>query len=126
MQHGAFSLCFSSSPLVRNERLARRGASAGLLTLGGADPRLSTETAMVYTRSGAPSQGRYFGVEIRHMYLLSPAANASVSRRRPPRVLRVDVSEYDLNRYQVIVDSGSTNTYLTSKESVEGTCRAPS
>lgn len=114
MEHGAFSLCFSSSPLIRDERLARRGASAGLLTLGGADPRLSTETAMVYTRNGAPPQEGYFGVEIRHVYLMSPA-HASASRSRPPKVLRLDKSENDLNRYQVIVDSGSTNTYLTSK-----------
>jgi hypothetical protein len=117
MERGAFSLCFSFSPLIRSERLARRGASAGLLTLGGADPRLNTETDMVYTRSGAPSRDRYFGVEIRHMYLLSPtnATTSSTSRSRPPKVLRLEVSEYDLNRYQVIVDSGSTNTYLTSK-----------
>ncbi len=117
-----FSLCYSRRPLSLD---LRSGVESGAMTLGGSDP-LWHDTPMVYASNVTPKDG-WYNVRITAMFLRTNgwtpsgaigAADAMSTTVSDPiagaRYLRVRSSEDDLNGgiAGVIVDSGTTDTYL--------------
>jgi Eukaryotic aspartyl protease len=97
----SFSLCFSRPQAVDVE--------AGALTLGGSDRRLH-QSDMVF----APLQKQgnaFYTVILRKMYLRSGHPRTANATDYQYRLLKV--KELALNRGQVIVDSGTTDTYFS-------------
>jgi Eukaryotic aspartyl protease len=104
----AFSLCFS-----RQVEAEESGTEAGAMSLGGADTRLH-ETPLVYSTTSESSSG-FFVVHITKMYLRAGGGGLSALSKDPSlKVIQLNVSEYDLNSGEVIVDSGTTDTYFPS------------
>lgn len=102
-----FSLCFSRPPAAK-----RTGTEAGALTLGGYDDRLH-KSPMVYT-SNAKGKGGFFGVHVKKAFLRHGDGGESAMSTDPnAKLVDLGVSETDLNRGGVIVDSGTTDTYWT-------------
>lgn len=103
----AFSLCFSRSPSADRE-----GTEAGAMSMGGTDKRLH-ETPMVYSSTGGRGLG-FYGVHVRKAYLREAAGGeSSLSAIKDPNVKQLDINEAALNRGQIIVDSGTTDTYMS-------------
>jgi Eukaryotic aspartyl protease len=97
----SFSLCFSRPQAVDVE--------AGALTLGGSDRRLH-QSDMVF----APLQKQgnaFYTVVLRKMHLRSGHPRTANATDYQYRLLKV--KELALNRGQVIVDSGTTDTYFS-------------
>jgi hypothetical protein len=92
-----FSLCFSHADSV-----SRTGSSAGLMTLGGFDSRLHTSN-IAYAQN--MEQSGWFTVSIRAFYLHDKATQTTVP---------LEMDMVDFNRGGVIVDSGTTDSYLSS------------
>jgi hypothetical protein len=105
----AFSLCFSRQPVASKE-----GTGAGVMTLGGSDPRLHT-TQMVHANQ--PNDSGWFTVRIRAVYLRTGGGESVLSGSEEAKVEKVlGITEDNLNGGGgVIVDSGTTDTYLTSR-----------
>jgi len=105
-----FSLCFS-----RQDFTSKDGTRAGAMTLGGVDPRLHNVSPMVYAKN-THSNG-FYGVRLRAVYLRAGgglSAQTTVDDMSS-RMHRLEVSEDSLNSGKVIVDSGTTDTYMTSR-----------
>lgn len=101
-----FSLCFSR-PLGAE----KTGTEAGAMTLGGVDDRLH-ESPMVFT--SRTNKSGFYNVHIRKIYLRHGDGGESAHSSDPSaKVVYLDVSETQLNSGKVIVDSGTTDTYLT-------------
>ena len=101
----SFSLCFT-----RAEDAAKEGSIAGALTMGGTDERLHS-APMVYA-FGFPTKGVMHGVSIRKIYVMeSGQYEASEATLENTQV--VDIQTSFLNSGSVIVDSGTTDTYMT-------------
>lgn len=99
LEQAAFSLCFSKPGHVE-----RTGTAAGAMVLGGSDTRLHG-TKMVFAKQMA-NNGKYV-VHLEKVYLQDAETG---------ELNDVQITEEDLNnRGEVIVDSGTTGTYLTSK-----------
>jgi hypothetical protein len=98
-----FSLCFSRSPTA-----SREGTGAGAMTLGGKDERLH-DTSMVYATT-SESRG-FYNVHVRNIYLRAGGGESALSTDANAKIVKLSVSESDLNRGDVIVDSGTTDTY---------------
>lgn len=102
-----FSLCFS-----RQDEAEREGTGAGAMTLGGVDPRLHT-TPMVFAKNTKGSG--FYAVHVKAVYLREGGGvSAQVTQDDMARLHKLDVSENTLNNGNVIVDSGTTDTYFTS------------
>eukprot|EP00957_Ditylum_brightwellii_P058272 4418430-Ditylum_brightwellii.AAC.1 len=101
-----FSLCFSKQPEASKE-----GTLAGTLTMGGVDPRLH-ETPMVYAKN-LHATG-FYTVRLRNIYLREGGGQTALSEDLL-KVRRISISENDLNSGEVIVDSGTTDTYFVSR-----------
>jgi hypothetical protein len=109
MPNQQFSLCFSRQPTADED-----GTEAGAMTLGGTDTRLHS-TEMVYT-SNKKSNGGFFNVHVRKVYLREGGGGESSLSSNPDlKVVKLDVGEADLNQGNVIVDSGTTDTYFNRK-----------
>mmetsp|Transcript_6990 Transcript_6990/g.10214 ORF Transcript_6990/g.10214 Transcript_6990/m.10214 type:complete len:478 (+) Transcript_6990:146-1579(+) len=106
LRNKAFSLCFSRQKVV--EIIA---SEAGVLTLGGNDPRLHS-TSMVYADL-VPHYSGYFQVHVKKIYLRSGGGESVESTSNSASIEHVDVTEKRLNKGGVIIDSGTTFTYLT-------------
>mmetsp|Transcript_17304 Transcript_17304/g.28740 ORF Transcript_17304/g.28740 Transcript_17304/m.28740 type:complete len:475 (-) Transcript_17304:93-1517(-) len=102
----AFSLCFSRQPVASKE-----GTGAGVMTLGGTDTRLHT-TQMVYANQ--PKDNGWFTVRMKAMYLRSGGGESVQSNKDSSKLQKVVIAEDKLNSGDVIVDSGTTDTYLSS------------
>lgn len=127
-----FSLCYDRQPISKN---LDHGLGSGTLTLGGSDPLLHN-TPMVYASNITPDEG-WYKVRITAMFLrtnggtlLSVSSLTSIDTTTTtmtatdgvatdimPRYLRVHATEDDLNggsdpQQGVIIDSGTTDTYL--------------
>jgi hypothetical protein len=105
-----FSLCFS-----RQDFTSKDGTRAGAMTLGGVDPRLHNVSPMVFAKN-THSNG-FYGVRLRAVYLRAGgglSAQTTVDDMSS-RMHRLEVSEDSLNSGKVIVDSGTTDTYMTSR-----------
>ena len=106
MNNQQFSLCFSRQPTADRE-----GTEAGAMTLGGSDTRLHTSD-MVYT-SNKESTGGFFNVHVRKVYLREGGGgDSSISTNTKLKVIKLDVGETQLNQGNIIVDSGTTDTYF--------------
>jgi len=107
--HGAisdrrFSLCFT-----KEDNVEKDGTVAGALTMGGTDTNLH-QTPMVFSK-GFVSGSNMHGVTIRKLYFMKAgeyrAVNATVAN-----TVALNVAPDLLNKGNVIVDSGTTDTYL--------------
>lgn len=105
IDHRSFSLCF-----VRGEDAAKGGTVAGALTIGGTDTKLH-EGDMVYAK-GLKTKGVMHGVKIRKIHLMK-SGEYGVQDAVPENTVTVQAAEDLLNSGSVIVDSGTTDTYLT-------------
>uniref|UniRef100_A0A7S1C248 Peptidase A1 domain-containing protein n=1 Tax=Corethron hystrix TaxID=216773 RepID=A0A7S1C248_9STRA len=107
----SFSLCFSRESQTDKEN----GVHAGLMTLGGVEPSLHWGP-MVYARE--LNHGGWFGVKIMNIFLreggdpLTPLSSNPQEKLDEPKIVHVQVSVSELNRRTIIVDSGTTITYL--------------
>ena len=110
MDEKKFSLCFSRQPTAD-----RKGTEAGALTLGGTDTRLH-DSEMVYTEKASGGRAGFFSTKIRKAYLRDGTAgerSRSIHKDQTTGVAEIDISYAALNSGGVIVDSGTTDTYLT-------------
>lgn len=104
-----FSLCFSRQPVADQD-----GTESGAMTLGGTDNRLHS-TGMVYT-SNKKSDGGFFNVHVRKVYLREGGGGESSLSSNPNlKIVKLEVGESDLNQGNVIVDSGTTDTYFNRR-----------
>jgi hypothetical protein len=109
-----FSLCFSRQPTAD-----RKGTEAGAMTMGGYDSRLHDKSDLVYATIDHSGSG-FYSVHVRKMYLRAGGGGDSASSFDDSLdLVALDVSETDLNRGQVIVDSGTTDTYFTRRIATE-------
>jgi hypothetical protein len=105
-----FSLCFSRQPTSE-----RKGTEAGAMTMGGYDTRLHDKSNLVYATTDHSSSG-FYSVHVRKMYLRAGGGgDSATSTDDSLKLVPVEVSETDLNRGQVIVDSGTTDSYFNSR-----------
>ena len=123
-----FSLCYDRQPISKN---LDHGLGSGTLTLGGSDPLLHN-TPMVYASNITPDGG-WYKVKITAMFLRTNGGTllsvSHITRSDTtmtatdgvaidvPQYLRVHATEDDLNggsdpQQGVIIDSGTTDTYL--------------
>ena len=109
----SFSLCFTRQPTAD-----RDGTEAGAMTMGGFDERLHT-SKMVYS-SNRGAGGGFFNVRIKKVYLRHGSGGESARATDPAaQLLALNVGEDELNHGNVIVDSGTTDTYFTRRISSE-------
>lgn len=115
MSEKSFSLCFTRQPTA-----SREGTEAGALTLGGTDDRFHM-TPMVYARNVKPSSG-YFTVNLKNIYLQEgggESAGTSSAQEGQYAIHALEVDPAILQKansgHSVIVDSGTTMTYLDKK-----------
>jgi len=92
-----FTLCFSHADSV-----TRTGSDAGTMTLGGFDSRLHT-SKIAYAQN-IESSG-WFTVSVRALYLHDKSTQTTI---------QLEVDMMDFNRGGIIVDSGTTDTYLST------------
>lgn len=105
-----FSLCFS-----RQDLTSKDGTRAGAMTLGGVDPRLHNISPMVFAKNTKDTG--FYGVHLRAVYLRAGgglSAQTTVDDMSS-RMHRLEISEETLNSGKVIVDSGTTDTYMSSR-----------
>ena len=102
-----FSLCFS-----RSNEAEREGTGAGAMTLGGVDPRLHM-SPMVFAKN-VKSSG-FYAVRLKSVYLRAEGGiSAQTTSGDMSKMHKLSIDETALNRGNVIVDSGTTDTYFTS------------
>ena len=109
-----FSLCFTRQPTA-----ASTGTEAGAMTMGGFDERLHT-SPMIYTKRQGGGSGGFYNVRVRKVYLRH-GSGGEASKATDPNalVITLNVDEDTLNHGNVIVDSGTTDTYFTRRISSE-------
>jgi hypothetical protein len=107
IEQQAFSLCFA-----RPNHVDRAGTIAGAMVMGGTDTRLHT-TPMAYAQQMA--RGGKYVVRLEKVYLQSAVSDDAKNKQSAASQLHnIQIFEEDLNGGgQVIVDSGTTSTYLT-------------
>mmetsp|Transcript_1862 Transcript_1862/g.3560 ORF Transcript_1862/g.3560 Transcript_1862/m.3560 type:complete len:643 (-) Transcript_1862:684-2612(-) len=100
-----FSLCFSRS----NEGNVD-STGAGAMTLGGVDPRLHM-TPMVFAKNVMKSG--FYAVHLKAVYLREGGGvSAQTTQSGMGKMHKLGLSEAQLNSGNVIVDSGTTDTYM--------------
>mmetsp|Transcript_13518 Transcript_13518/g.16387 ORF Transcript_13518/g.16387 Transcript_13518/m.16387 type:complete len:802 (+) Transcript_13518:145-2550(+) len=117
IQNKMFSLCFSNS----NEQISKDGTVAGTVSLGGSDTRLH-QTPMVYAENDT-SNG-WYTVYVKGIYL-QLKKNKDVDDGKEVKVaeikqnyseiydtVKLDLDIPKLNSRGIILDSGTTHTYL--------------
>lgn len=112
----SFSLCFTRPRLSK-----RSGTPAGALTFGGTDTRLHN-VPMVYTSvsttqdSSTDAGGaNFFGVRLQKVYLYQPehgTRNQNNRNKNLKQYMPLEISEEYLNDGNVIIDSGTTDSYF--------------
>ncbi|KAI2510032.1 peptidase [Fragilaria crotonensis] len=109
-----FSLCFTRQPTA-----ASTGTEAGAMTMGGYEERLHT-SPMIYTKRQGGGSGGFYNVRVRKVYLRH-GSGGEASKATDPKaeVIRLNVDEDTLNHGNVIVDSGTTDTYFTRRIATE-------
>lgn len=99
-----FSMCF-----WRQDNAEREGTEAGALTFGGVDKRLHA-SPMVFAANKNGSG--FYAVHLKAIYLRE-GGGQSAQVDDMSKMHRLDISENSLNRGNVIVDSGTTDSYFT-------------
>lgn len=97
-----FSLCFS-----RHDYVDPKGTPAGAMTIGGYDTSLH-KSPMVFAKDVSHSQG-FYTVRLKGISLRKPSLEVEM--------VTLPLTESQLNRHGVIVDSGTTDTYFMSSVS---------
>jgi len=98
-----FSLCYS-----RQDVVDPKGTESGAFTLGGSDERVR-KTPQVWT--GGTGSGGFYSVKLRKMYLREGNSGPSAKSTNPDaKVIPINISSL---KGQVIVDSGTTDTYFS-------------
>jgi hypothetical protein len=106
IQSRAFSMCYS-----RPVDADRSGTEAGAMTLGGSDERLH-DTDLVF--ASLQKGSAFFAIHLRKMYLREGGGGDSALPTKSNLKYRyLAIGETQLNQGQVIVDSGTTDTYFT-------------
>jgi len=107
LQKRKFALCYSR-PLTS----AQEGAQGGALSFGGPNTGLHT-SPMVYSRLEKGRVG-LFSVRMRKVYLRQGAeGDSATSTDSGATVTSLNVSQDKLNSGGIIIDSGTTDTFLT-------------
>eukprot|EP00584_Thalassiosira_punctigera_P019143 CAMPEP_0172572994 /NCGR_PEP_ID=MMETSP1067-20121228/135963_1 /TAXON_ID=265564 ORGANISM="Thalassiosira punctigera, Strain Tpunct2005C2" /NCGR_SAMPLE_ID=MMETSP1067 /ASSEMBLY_ACC=CAM_ASM_000444 /LENGTH=757 /DNA_ID=CAMNT_0013365585 /DNA_START=1130 /DNA_END=3403 /DNA_ORIENTATION=- len=102
-----FSLCFS-----RSNDAEKDGTGAGAMTLGGVDTRLH-KSPMVFAKNVKGSG--FYAVHLKAVYLREEGGvSAQTTQGDMGKMHNLGLSESQLNRGNVIVDSGTTDTYFSS------------
>ena len=105
IEHNMFAMCFR-----RELGTSKRGVTAGSMTLGGYSSTLDT-SPVVYAKNMA-SLG-WFTVYVKNIYVRTGGGQSAFNRDKSRRTIRVRVDPAKLNSGKgVIVDSGTTDTYL--------------
>jgi len=108
-----FSLCYT-----RPDHASREGTEAGAITLGGSDSRLH-KNPMVYstivgTSTDSGKKSGYYDVYVREMYLRDGSGGTGVTSTDENAVVVKLHNSREMNEEGgVIVDSGTTDTYLS-------------
>jgi len=105
-----FSLCFSRQPTA-----TREGTEAGALTLGGVDPRMANENSPMVWSTFSKSGGGFYAVHLRKFYLREGGAGDSALTAGGVKVVPLNYDEKTLNAGNVIVDSGTTDSYFSRR-----------
>jgi len=113
MAKKSFSLCFARHPTA-----SREGTEAGAMTLGGTDGRFHM-TPMRYARNVKASSG-YFTVNLKNIYLREGGGeSAGTNDDNEGNIHPVEIDPQVLKKansgHSVIVDSGTTMTYLDNR-----------
>jgi hypothetical protein len=102
----AFSLCFT-----REEDARRSGTEAGAMTFGGTDTRLHS-IDMVYSATNLDGAG-FFSVQLHKIYLRHGGLDDdSILATDYGNVVPLHISESLMNAGQIIIDSGTTDSYF--------------
>eukprot|EP00542_Grammatophora_oceanica_P012420 CAMPEP_0194041356 /NCGR_PEP_ID=MMETSP0009_2-20130614/13276_1 /TAXON_ID=210454 /ORGANISM="Grammatophora oceanica, Strain CCMP 410" /LENGTH=605 /DNA_ID=CAMNT_0038684837 /DNA_START=75 /DNA_END=1892 /DNA_ORIENTATION=+ len=107
MEEEKFSLCFT-----RASSAEKKGTSAGAMTIGGTDDRLH-ETKMVFAEQ--THKHGWFTVRLTSVYLRTGGGITAVSDSDEAAYEKVKIDSTKLNNGEVIIDSGTTDTYLTTR-----------
>lgn len=108
MQDELFSLCYAKQP-----HAYRNGTGAGAMTLGGSDDRLHVHP-MVFSKH-EDVWGRNYGVLLRKIHLRQGGGGDSARSSTPNlQITTLNVTAEVLNEGNVIIESGTTDTYMTS------------
>ena len=100
-----FSLCFS-----RSDDAEREGTGAGAITLGGVDTRLH-QSPMVFAKNTKGSG--FYSVHLKAVFLRAGGGmSAQTTKSDADRLHKIPLSEDQLNNGNVIVDSGTTDSYF--------------
>jgi hypothetical protein len=107
----AFALCFARQPTA-----SREGTEAGAFTLGGFDERLHNEgSSVLYTPFNKNERG-IFDVDVKGIYLRKGGGgDSALSTNASLPIMSLGLSEAELNSGRVLIDSGTTDTYLPRK-----------
>lgn len=98
----AFSLCFTKGDGL--------DIGAGVMTLGGNNPALHTDSNMAF--ANFVNGGSFFRVQIKKVYLRSNGGTSVIASSENATVEQLDIDQSLLMGLDVIVDSGTTSTYL--------------
>lgn len=112
IEHNMFAMCYR-----RELGTSKRGVTAGSLTIGGYSSNLDT-SPMIYAKNMA-SVG-WFTVYVKNIYIRSGGGQSAFSNDPNHKTIRVHIDPASLNSGKgVIVDSGTTDTYLNVRVSRE-------
>lgn len=102
----SFSLCYDHQPIA-----SKSGTNAGVMSMGGYNDELH-KSPLVFVKD--------YGTDLYTVYVEAVYLRANGGERARPAeipvqhtVHKLDISESQLNKYPVIVDSGTTYTFLT-------------
>lgn len=105
-----FALCFARYPHAE-----RDGTEAGAMSLGGFDTRLH-KTPLVYTKTNAGSG--FYNIQLKNVYLREGGGGVSAKSSNPALTVH-KLSSGELSSGRNIVDSGTTDTYITGQVRTE-------
>ena len=105
IKNPSFSMCFA-----RGDDAAKDGTVAGALTMGGTDEKLHVGK-MIYAK-GSKAKAVMHGVKIRKLHLME-AGQYGADEAESDNTHTVQIASDALNTGSVIVDSGTTDTYMT-------------
>jgi hypothetical protein len=106
LEHNMFAMCFR-----KELGTSKRGVTAGSMTLGGVSSSLDT-SPMVYAKN-VQSYG-WFTVHVKNIYIAKEGGTSfTFDSPNNPNIVKVPIDVQELNSGKgVIVDSGTTDTYL--------------
>jgi len=106
LKHRVFGICFRREIVV-----SKKGVSAGVMTLGGINPKLHT-SPMLYAHN--LSKSGWYTVYVKNVFLrVGGGQSAQHNDLKQERVVPITGNMYALNSGKgVIIDSGTTDTYL--------------